>query len=142
MTAKEHLQQYAILEEKRKQLAFEIIEVREGMAGVGSPALSDRVQTSPSGDQMGNRVAKLISMEERLQALIDEKLAMGEKIITEIHNVDNAAYIKILYKRYIEFKKLKEIADEMDYSLDRVKHMHGYALQEFAYANHLKDDTQ
>lgn len=40
------------------------------------------------------------------------------KIIGEIHQLDNANYIKLLYKRYAEYKKFNAIAREMNYDED------------------------
>ena len=39
--------------------------------------------------------------------------------------------IDILYKRYVQYKSLEEIAVEMSYSYTRLRHLHGRALQGF-----------
>lgn len=40
--------------------------------------------------------------------------------------------MNILYKRYVEYKRLKTIADEMNYTYEYIRSMHGWALEEFS----------
>lgn len=58
-----------------------------------------------------------------------------DKITGEIHNVNNADFIKLLYKKYVECENLWSIAKNMGYSYDRIRHMHGEALKEFDKKN-------
>ena len=78
--------------------------------------------------------------------MIDRFVDLKNKIISEIQGLSNPVYIQILYKKYVEAKRLEVIAVEMSYSYDHIKHAHGRALQEFGrkYQDLInpKDDTQ
>lgn len=54
-----------------------------------------------------------------------------DKVIGQIHMLDDITYMEILFKKYIEYKTLKDIAVEMKYSYGRTKHIHGFALEAF-----------
>ena len=144
MTAKEYLSQYRAaqvkIEHREKQLAD--FEASIGLSGIN---LSEKVQTSPR-DSLSEDVARAVDIEAEIRA---EKLKLEElkhKIIGEIHQLENPVFVAILFKRYVELKNLWEISQEKDtfYSYDRIRHLHGYALQDF-YNRFLKpthDDTQ
>lgn len=140
MTAKEYLSQYraaqAKIEHRQKQLAD--FKARIGLSGIN---LSEKVQTSPR-DSLSEDVARAVDIEAEIRAEIADCEALKHRIISEIHQIPDAVYIKILFKRYIENKDLWEISREKDtkYSYDRIRHLHGYALQAF-YNQFLKDDT-
>lgn len=72
---------------------------------------------------------------EKLEHLIDEEVvAIAEerhKIINEIQSLSKERHVDILYRHYVQFKTLVEIADEKNYTYDYVKKLHGYALAEF-----------
>ena len=65
---------------------------------------------------------------ERLKAAAESISANTE---SEIQSLDSPVYIDILYKRYVEYKTLEEIAVEMSYSYRQVLRLHGLALQDF-----------
>ena len=99
-----------------------------------------KVQTSQQ-DQMFKTVEAL----QRLSRLIqkkEEELAMKQlEAMTMIYSLNNSEYRKLLILYYIDGNKQKkwnEVADLMGYSESRVKHLHGWALQELEK----KDSTQ
>ncbi len=59
---------------------------------------------------------------------INKAISEAMRSIGQIHMLDDITYMKILFKKYIEFKTLKTIAKEIGYSYDRTRHAHGYAL--------------
>ena len=92
----------------------------------------DPVQTSPNGSApFEHTIEKLIELDAKIDALIDEYVTTKNRIIGEIQSLDNANHIDLLYKRYVEYKSFGEIAKEMNYEYYWVCRMHGYALQEF-----------
>lgn len=92
----------------------------------------DKVQTSPALDRLGNDVSEILELEEEIRQEIKRYNDIKHKIINEIHSLNNRLYIEILYKRYVEFKSLEEIAVEMNYSYQWIKSNHGYALLNFS----------
>lgn len=131
-TAKQYLQKIRKLDRMIEQRIKERDSLRQ-FDGVGAIAYdSDPVQTSPKASApFESTVEKLIALEEELDRLIDEYVTLKDKIISEIHGLNNTVYITLLHKRYVEYKSLEVIAVEMHYSYERVRHLHGYALRAF-----------
>ena len=138
MTAKEYLRQIKRLEIKIDQRRQERDRLLSDAMGNGSPRLSrDRVQTSVSGDTMGEKLAECADIQKEIDALIKKLVADRHRIIGEIHMLTDARYIQILYLHYVEGKRLEDVAEMMvktngePYSYDHIASLHGMALQEF-----------
>ena len=127
---KEYLRQLHRLELCIEQRQEELNRLREL---IGSHAIDygERVQTSPSADSIPNEVIRRAELEADISRKIERFLQLNHKIINEIQSLDNAVYVNILYKRYVEYKSLEEIAVEMNYSYRQVLRLHGMALQGF-----------
>ena len=138
MTAKEYLRQLKRLEIKIDQRRQERDRLLSDAMGNGSPRLSrDRVQTSVSGDTMGDKLAECADIQAEIDALIKKLVADRHRIIGEIHTLTDARYIQILYLHYVDGKRLEDVAETMvktngePYSYDHIASLHGMALQEF-----------
>ena len=133
MTAKEYLKKIRLLDIKINQKVKELDELRTMSQAVrGIDYSKECVQTSlSSGANFEKSVIRISELERLLDREIDYFVDLKHKIINQIQSLDNRNYAEILYKRYIEFKKLELIAVEMGYSYNRIKHLHGYALKEF-----------
>ena len=127
---KEYLRQLRRLEVCIEQRQEELNRLRE-LIGCNAIDYCERVQTSPSADSIPNEVIRRVELEADISRKIERFLQLKHKIINEIQSLDNAAYVSILYKRYVEYKSLEEIAVEMNYSYIHIKRLHGYALLEF-----------
>ena len=127
---KEYLRQLHRLEICIEQRQEELNRLREL---IGSHAIDygERVQTSPSADSIPNEVIRRAELEADISRKTERFMQLKHKIINEIQLLDNAVYVNILYKRYVEYKSLEEIAVEMNYSYIHIKRLHGYALLEF-----------
>lgn len=133
MKAKEYLQQLQRLDTIINQKITEIDDLRLKVTSTGSIDYSkERVQTSPSGDApFANMIARIADLEAEINTEIDAFVDEKHKIINEIQALKNPDYISLLYKRYVEYKSLERICVEMNFSYDYIKHLHGYALQDF-----------
>lgn len=127
---KEYLRQLRRLELCIEQRQEELNRLRE-LIGCNAIDYGERVQTSPSADSIPNEVIRRAELEADISRKIERFLQLKHKIINEIQSLDNAVYVSILYKRYVEYKSLEEIAVEMNYSYRQVLRLHGMALQEF-----------
>ena len=104
----------------------------------GSPSLSaDKVQSSISGDPMGDRLALCADLTKEIDRLIDSMIAERHRIIGEIQSLPTKRHVELLYLKYVDGKSLTQCADIMvksngePYSYDHIASMHGTALQEF-----------
>ena len=134
MTAKEYLQQLhkanVIINQRNQEKA----DLRVMLSSIGSFDYSkERVQTSLSaGAGYEKQIANLIDLENEIDQLIDEYINLKHKIIGEIHELQNSKHIEILYKRYVEEKRIERVALEMNYTFQYVVFLHGNALKEFS----------
>lgn len=127
---KEYLRHLRRLEVCIEQRQEELNRLRE-LIGCNAIDYGERVQTSPSADSIPNEVIRRAELEADISRKIERFLQLKHKIINEIQSLDNAVYVSILYKRYVEYKSLEEIAVEMNYSYRQVLRLHGTALKEF-----------
>lgn len=133
MKAKEYLQQLQRLDTVINQKIKELGDLRLKSRSVGSIDYSkERVQTSPSGDApFVKLIGRIIDLEQEINAEIDAFVDDKHKIINQIQGLKNSKYIKILYKHYVEFKRLEVVAVEMNFTYQYVVELHGYALKDF-----------
>lgn len=133
MTAKEYLQQLRMLDIKIRHRKEQVEELRALAMCLGSFASDgDRVQTSGSGDRMSEQVARYVDLQAEVEEMIRGYTERKDRIIREIHELSDARYVEVLFKRYVEFKRLDVIASEMGYTYEWIRMVHGHALQAFS----------
>lgn len=132
MTAKEYLMQI-----KRKDIMINsLIKQKDEMWAqlylLSSPQHDGiSVQSSKDPDKFGALWAKIDEKERKISQAIDELSDEKQRIMKQIELLDSEVYIEILLRRYVHMEKLPDIAKAMNYSYDRLRHLHGLALLEF-----------
>ena len=120
MWAKRHLQEIQRLEELLNQRIEELASLK-AMYGLRGCNLSEKVQTSTKGDTLESAVIKCVELQDKVNTMIDEFMDKKNKIITEIQSLDDKSYSDILYKRYIRYFSIKQIANDLQISENAVK---------------------
>ncbi len=133
MEAKEYLQQLYRLDTVINQKIRELDDLRSKSQSIKSIDYSkDYIQINFSGDApFVNLIGRIIELEGEINAEIDTFVDEKHKIINQIQALKNSKYIEILYKHYVEFKRLEVIAVEINYTYQYVVELHGYALKNF-----------
>lgn len=131
MKAKEYLLQLENMDIKIKHKQEEINALKELAEATGATSDGERVQTSMNGDKLPMVVARYIDLEKEAEEEMDRYIILRQRIIDEIHSLNKKLYMDILFKRYVEFKKLELIAAETGYSYQHIRNQHGYALLDF-----------
>lgn len=133
MKAKEYLQQLQRLDTMINQKIKELGDLRLMSQSVGGiDYLKERVQSSPSGDApFVKPVLRMIELEQEINAEIDRFVDEKHEIINQIQALQNPKHIDILYKHYVEFKRLEIVAVEMNFTYQYIVELHGTALKEF-----------
>lgn len=133
MKAKEYLQQLQRLDTMINQKIKELGDLRLMSQSVGGIDYSeDRVQSSPSGDApFVKPVLRMIELEQEINAEIDRFVDEKHEIINQIQALQNPKHIDILYKHYVEFKRLEIVTVEMNFTYQYIVELHGTALKEF-----------
>jgi len=129
VTAKRYLAELKILNTCIEQ------KIQERMALYSSilqSAAPDRERVAGSReDGIPGLVDRIIGLEGVINQQIDGFVNRKHAIIGQIQGMDREAFVSVLYKRYVEYKRLEEIAAEMNYSYKYVSRIHGRALQAF-----------
>lgn len=137
MTAKEELSQYldakGLVEE-----ALEDYQKYKERAEKITAIISD--MPKPSGinsDKVGNNASAMADLN---QQYVDRFIRAEQKrfFVSERLDAIKNPYRELLRKKYIEDLSLERIACDMGYSYDRMKHMHGEALEVYRKAYNLE----
>lgn len=88
----------------------------------------ERVQSSSSKSKMADAVDHCIDAEEYILQSVQRLKAEKREIICTIEQVDSPICYNVLFKRYVQYMSLQEIADEYNKSYDWVKTTHGRAI--------------
>ena len=132
MKAKQYLKELKRLDTciKQKMQEKQYLVLRS-VSTVAPPLNHERVQTSSVGDKISGVVTSIIDLEKEIDAELDNFVNQKHKVINQIQGLSNETYVSLLYKRYVEYKRLETIAAEMNYTYQYVREVHGFALQEF-----------
>lgn len=82
-------------------------------------------------DRLGDTVAKIIDLQDEINRKIDKYIDLKREISTLLELITDPDQVKVLHKRYFEYKPWEQIACEMNYSYRNVCYIHGKALQAF-----------
>lgn len=129
MNVKEYLNQIEILDSKLEITRKEISTLK-GKATRTSVSTNERVQCSLTGDKVADNVVEYSDLERGLMASEKNYMRLRTSIINFIFKLNNALYIKVLYKKYAEFKTLGTVAKELGFSEQYVKETHQIAIDE------------
>ncbi|MCD8208503.1 MAG: hypothetical protein LUD72_11240 [Bacteroidales bacterium] len=133
MTAKEYLGQLRQLDIKINQKLHELDELQEKAAAIGSlDYAKDRIQTSPPPEApFSKTIEKIADMSIEINREVDAFVDLQREIIGKIQGLEDPRYIDVLYKRYVEYKNWRTIAEEMDYHEKHAYRLHGEAINVF-----------
>lgn len=131
MTAREYLEQIRRQDAVVQNLQEEKDEMRRLMTGLRSPSAGERVQSSRQMDRIGDLFVKMEEKEQEILREIDVLVDMRTEAVRLINQLPKALYVRILYKRYIDYKPWKEIEAELNYSKSYMAVTRDRALQCF-----------
>lgn len=136
LSAEKYLQQLETLDTNINQNLERLADMQINMCNVGGIDYSaERVQTSPSGDDLCKGVSAYVDFNNKINEEIDNFIDAKNKIIQEIRDLHDADYIQVLFKKYVQFKTLTIAAREMKRSYNYVLNVHKKALAAFEEAH-------
>ena len=89
------------------------------------------VSGSGNQDKLGDSVAKIVDLQDEINQKIDKYVDLKREVSTLLEQIEDPDQVKVLHKRYFEYKPWEQIACEMNYSYRNVCYIHGKALQAF-----------
>lgn len=131
LTAKQYLDQLKVIDTKINQKMEELADLMTAATNNGAIDYSkDRVQTSPQNAQE-NRICKYVDLDAEINREIDEFVDIKHRVTKEIQELNVDYYIKILFKVYVQYKTVKDAANEIGLSYQYVRDLHKKALKAF-----------
>lgn len=76
----------------------------------------ERVQASGSQQKMADCVVKIVALQEKITDEIDGFVDYKQEVISMIQSACDADCILLLHKRYLQYKKWEQIAEDMGYT--------------------------
>lgn len=143
--AKEYLMRLGNIRTGMRRRQEQLEELRALASGGAIRYDKVRVQGGTGGsrtEELLIRCAELSAKVGRLMAYYEQE---KDRIIGQLEALPDTAaddqerarltrHADLLYRRYVEGKPLGRIAEEMGYSEEHVRRMHGKALKDFYYA--------
>ncbi len=128
MTAKEYLKQAYRLDQKINSDIAEATRLREILCSVSSPALGDRVQTSPTHEASFVRsIERIMALEATINREIDLYMNLKEQIRNVISQVQNTDEQMVLKYRYIHNWTWEQIAAKLHVDSRTIRRWHSKA---------------
>lgn len=118
-----------------QRLTDTVHTLRSGLTSQSYELKPDKVQTSGAKDTLGETIVKIMSLEEDINARIDELVDMKQEAFTMINRIPDLDQQNILIGRYIQLKKWEDIALELNFSIQWVYELHGKGLLAFSQMN-------
>ena len=128
MTAKEYLGQAYRLDQRINSKLEQVLSLRD-LTTKATATMSDM----PGGRsrnvyKMQDIIAKIIDLENEINADIDQLVDLKRDIVAIIKAVENPEYQTLLELRYLCFKTWEQIAVDMGYELRYLHKLHHRAL--------------
>ena len=133
--AKDYFAQIRKTDRLIQRLTDTVNTLRSGLTSQSYKLKPDKVQTSGAKDTLGETIVKIMSLEDDINARIDELVDMKQEAFTMINRIPDLDQQNILIGRYIQLKKWEDIALELNFSIQWVYELHGKGLLAFSQMN-------
>lgn len=132
LSAEQYLGQLEVIDIQINQDLRRLEEMKHAAGGMGAIRYDkDNVQTSPEGDRLCLDVARYVEFNQKIEAEVDRYVDIKNQLIGEIRALHTPKSVDVLYRKYVEFDSLVEIARKLNVSYRQAKRIHVCALEEF-----------
>lgn len=133
MEAREYLEEIKALDVKCEQKKYEYMNLREFNVGIHSVDYSKiRTQNTERSASFTKHSDRVVDMFYELQEECIQFNKLRHERINQIQMMKKVEHVEILFKRYVEYKNVECIADEMKYSYKYTSKLLNLALKDFA----------
>ena len=127
--AKRYLQQIKQCD-MRIRIKTEDLEQLKSFTEKVTSTLSDvSVSGTKNNDKMGDAVVRIVDLRNDINCEIDKLIDLKKEVCAVLDKVSNEDQYTVLYRRYVLFHTLVQIAADMNYSYRGICKLHGRALQ-------------
>lgn len=129
MTTKEFLNQAYRIDQRINSKLEQIISLH-ALATKATSTLSDMpVSKAESQSRMADIIAKIVDLENEINADIERLVEIKKDIVSTIKKVQNPELHTLLELRYLCFRTWEQIAVEMNYDLRYLHKLHRRSLE-------------
>lgn len=106
----------------------ELSQLKESITKITTTLKADVVSSSGSQDKLGDAVAKIVDLQNEINADIDRFVDAKKEVSSVLEKVDDPDQLQVLERRYVLFETFEQIAYEMNMTYRNVCYIHGKAL--------------
>lgn len=105
--------------------------IRAEMFGMsGMDYSKDRVQVSPE-DRLSAAMAEYVDLDAEINRMIDRYVDLKREVIRRIRGMENKAHREILFRKFVKFQSVREIAAAMKKSKSWIFEKQAEAIKAF-----------
>lgn len=127
--AKAYLRRIELLDAHINNKLNDLAALRSMVTKITATITPVAVSGSGNQDKLGDAIAKIVDLQDEINQKIDKFVDAKKEVSAVFEKLQEPDHVKVLHKRYIEFKPWEQIACEMKYSYRNVCYIHGKALQ-------------
>lgn len=128
--AKAYLRRIELLDAHLSNKLSDLQQLKSMVTKITATLSPIAVAGSGSKDQLGDAIAKIVDLEKEINRKVSRYVGMKREIGTVLEQVKDPDQVKVLYKRYFEYKTMEQIACEMNQTWRNVCRIHGKGLEE------------
>lgn len=122
MTARECVDHLAELNEQIDKKLKLVSFMRSSLTSISAPPTdAEYVSHTKNVHAMQDTVAAIVDTEKEVDAMIDERVELRQRLVRAIAKLDDAVETYYVSKKYIECVSCREIAETENYSTRRVE---------------------
>lgn len=127
--AKTYLQQIKLYDTHINNKLEEKARLKAMALNITSTIKGDVVSGSHNQDKIGDAISRIVDLEKEIDEAIDKYIGLKKYISDIVDQLQDADQLKVIHRKYFEYKTLETIACEMGYTYRNVCYIHGRALQ-------------
>lgn len=128
--AKAYLRRIELLDAHINNKLNDLATLRTMVTKITATITPVAVSGSGNQDKLGDAVAKIIDLQNEINQKIDMFVDSKREVSAVLEKLQEPEHVKVLHKRYVEYKPWEQIACEMCCTYRNVCYIHGKALQE------------
>jgi DNA-directed RNA polymerase specialized sigma subunit len=127
--AKAYLRKIELLDAHINNKLNDLFTLRTMVTKITATMSPVAVSGSGNQDKLGDAIAKIIDLQNEINQKIDMFVNSKREVSAVLEKLQDPDHVKVLHKRYIEYKPWEQIACEMCCTYRNVCYIHGKALQ-------------
>lgn len=129
MDAREYLEEIKRQDVLINNKLAEVQQLRCLALSVTAPIGGEGVQGTKQTDRMGDTIAKIVDLENEINAEIDKFIDMKRDKIALIQQIPKQLQYDLIHNHYVQYKSLVNFAKEKNYSYAWILEVHDEALK-------------